>query len=143
MAEPDIRRLLTLLVSGASGVLPSTSILGETHASEKPMPTPPDHQPGHARYGMSPSSRLPTRQRALRPAHCVHLATFSGGTQAPLPRPMLAAFISCADIVDGSIAHSCMHGPGPHYIKVIVPKTANDKKVVAELCRSAERRSAA
>lgn len=73
----------------------------------------------------------------------VHLATFSGGTQAPLPRPMLAAFISCADIVDGSIAHSCMHGPGPHYIKVIVPKTANDKKVVAELCRSAERRSAA
>lgn len=33
----------------------------------------------------------------------------SGGVQALAPRPFLHAYIFCTDIVEGEVAHSCMH----------------------------------
>jgi hypothetical protein len=46
-------------------------------------------------------------------------------------------YVSCADIVDGEIGHSCRHGQGPHSIKVCVIKKSSHsiayKKLVEPL----------
>lgn len=52
----------------------------------------------------------------------------SGGTQAKAPQPFIHAYVSC-DRVQGDIAHSCSHGPGPHHIKVCLVKKDNSKEV--------------
>jgi hypothetical protein len=63
-----------------------------------------------------------------------HIATGQGGHRAPLPRPMLAAFMSCDDIPeDTEFGHSCGHGPPPHRIKVLVQKVDNRASVYARL----------
>ncbi|PKB78868.1 MAG: hypothetical protein BZY88_16225 [SAR202 cluster bacterium Io17-Chloro-G9] len=52
----------------------------------------------------------------------------SGGTQTKAPQPFVHAYVYC-DKVQGDIAHSCNHGPGPHNIKVCLVKKDNSKEV--------------
>ncbi len=49
----------------------------------------------------------------------------SGGVQEASPQFFLYGYVSCDDMTDGEIAHSCMHGMGPHIIKVCVLKKDN------------------
>jgi len=60
----------------------------------------------------------------------IHMTDVAGGTNAKLPRPALAAYVLCTAIPDGAeFGHSCRHGPPPHRIKVLVPKSQNDRHV--------------
>lgn len=52
----------------------------------------------------------------------------SGGEQNPTPRPFIHGYVWC-NLVQGDIAHSCAHGPGPHNIKVCLVKKDNSREV--------------
>jgi hypothetical protein len=66
------------------------------------------------------------------PVDCLsglHVATAAGGTLRRLPRPTLAAYMDCTVIPDGSeFGHSCLHGPPPHRIKVLIFQSHNDRR---------------
>jgi hypothetical protein len=51
----------------------------------------------------------------------------SGGAQVRAPQYFLHGYVYCNEMIDGEIAHSCTHGPGPHEIKVCVLKKDNLK----------------
>src|SRR5680860_244960 len=64
----------------------------------------------------------------------LHITRSAGGAGNSLPRPMVAAYMLCMSVPDdGCFGHSCRHGPPPHQVKVLVPKSGNDKKLCAEL----------
>ena len=52
----------------------------------------------------------------------------SGGEQNHTPKPFIHGYVWC-DKVNGDIAHSCIHGPPPHNIKVCLVKNDNTKAV--------------
>jgi hypothetical protein len=52
----------------------------------------------------------------------------SGGTQTRTPEPFVHGYVMC-DKVKGDIAHSCIHGPGPHNIKVCIVQKDNSRQV--------------
>ena len=52
----------------------------------------------------------------------------SGGTQTRTPEPFVHGYVMC-DRVRGDIAHSCIHGPGPHNIKVCIVEKDNSRQV--------------
>ena len=54
--------------------------------------------------------------------------TVSGGEQNPTPQPFIHGYVWC-DIVQGDIAHSCAHGPGPHNIKICLVKKDNSRDI--------------
>jgi hypothetical protein len=56
----------------------------------------------------------------------------SGGVRTLAPQPFIHANVLCTD-VEGDIAHSCLHGEGPHSIKVCITKNDNSKKVYERL----------
>ncbi len=58
--------------------------------------------------------------------------TISGGEQNPTPQPFIHGYVWC-DAVQGDIAHSCAHGPGPHNIKVCLVKKDNSREVWGRL----------
>ena len=52
----------------------------------------------------------------------------SGGTQTRTPEPFVHGYVMC-DRVRGDIAHSCIHGPEPHNIKVCIVEKDNSRQV--------------
>ena len=52
----------------------------------------------------------------------------AGGTQIESRRPFMYGYVWC-DKVRGDIAHSCIHGPPPHNIKVCLVKQDNSRDV--------------
>lgn len=56
----------------------------------------------------------------------------SGGVFKKAPHYFIHGYVWC-DEVDGEIAHSCMHGYGPHSIKVCVVKKDNDNETFDRL----------
>ena len=56
----------------------------------------------------------------------------SGGVQQRSPRPFIHAFVMC-DKIKGDIPHSCMHGEGPHSIKVCIVKRDNDHETFKKI----------
>jgi len=52
----------------------------------------------------------------------------SGETQTRTPEPFVHGYVMC-DRVKGDIAHSCIHGPGPHNIKVCIVEKDNSRQV--------------
>lgn len=63
----------------------------------------------------------------------VHWSRISGGVRAPAPRPFLSGYVKCDQVLEGGLSHSCMHGEGPHRIKVCVVKKDNTKEVYAKV----------
>ena len=61
-----------------------------------------------------------------------HWDDISGGEQNPTPQPFIHGYVWC-DVVQGDIAHSCAHGPGPHNIKVCLVKKDNSREVWGRL----------
>jgi len=66
----------------------------------------------------------------------LHWDDISGGVWVKAPRPFLHGYVWCDEIV-GEIAHSCMHGEGPHRIKVCIVKKDNDASTFKQLSNSA------
>jgi hypothetical protein len=62
----------------------------------------------------------------------LHWDKISGGVHAPAPRPFIHGFVMC-DSYKGELAHSCVHGKGPHLIKVCITKKGNDAKVFSAI----------
>ncbi len=60
-----------------------------------------------------------------------HWSDISGGVHVPSPRPFVHAYVSCDAALRGEVAHSCLHGEGPHRIKVCLVKKDNTRAVVA------------
>ena len=54
----------------------------------------------------------------------LHWSRVSGGVKAPAPQPFIHAYVRCTD-VEGEIAHSCVHTPPPHRVKVCLVKKDN------------------
>ncbi len=69
---------------------------------------------------------------ALNQIRDVRWDCISGGVQAPTPQLFLHGYVRC-DEIEGEVAHSCMHGDGPHSIKVCIVKKDNDKKTFNRL----------
>ncbi|HYY83214.1 MAG TPA: hypothetical protein VE686_01785, partial [Beijerinckiaceae bacterium] len=42
-------------------------------------------------------------------------------------------YVLCDRLVAGTLAHSCVHGEGPHRIKIVVVKKDNPKGIIAAL----------
>ena len=57
----------------------------------------------------------------------------SGGVQAPCPQPFIFAYTWCNALTSGEVNHSCMHGQGPHWIKICILKKYNSKAVYQHL----------
>ena len=62
----------------------------------------------------------------------LHWSRLSGGTQTRAPQPFIHGYALYTDI-EGEIAHSCLHGEGPHRIKVCVVRKDNNKEVLRRL----------
>jgi hypothetical protein len=56
-----------------------------------------------------------------------HWSDMSGGVNVVAPRPFIHACVWCDSMIAGELAHSCLHGKGPHRIKVCVTKKMNKK----------------
>ena len=54
----------------------------------------------------------------------LHWDRYSGGVKAPCPQYFIHAYVMC-DRYEGDLAHSCVHGQGPHSIKVCITKIDN------------------
>jgi len=64
----------------------------------------------------------------------LHWSHYSGGVYTPCPQPFIHGYVLCTDVI-GEIAHSGMHGPCPHSIKVCVIKKDNDTKIWQEILK--------
>ena len=60
--------------------------------------------------------------------HALRWDTISGGAQVENLLPSLHAYVWC-DKVRGNIGHSCVHGPGPHNIKVCMLRDDNSRRI--------------
>jgi hypothetical protein len=56
---------------------------------------------------------------------------------------MVYGYILCDQILEGELAHSCIHGPPPHEIKVVVVGVDNPKRLMDELKKELNRGDAA
>jgi hypothetical protein len=63
----------------------------------------------------------------------LHWARTSGGTGHRSPFVMMYGYVLCDRLVGGTLAHSCVHGEGPHRIKIVVVKKDNPKGIIAAL----------
>lgn len=94
---------------------------------------------GKTGRGQEPGARTPVRIRRDWDDHRVRTVCWSdlvnpwwdmvsGGTQNRTPQPFVHGYVMC-DQVNGDIAHSCIHGPGPHDIKVCIIQKDNNGQV--------------
>jgi len=52
-----------------------------------------------------------------------------GGTKETAPDAHIYGYVFCDAIVSGSVAHSCLHGTGPHSIKVCILRQDNPPRI--------------
>jgi hypothetical protein len=62
-----------------------------------------------------------------------HWGQMSGGVGKRAPQPFIHGYVSCEGMVEGELDHSCMHGEGPHSIKVCIVRKDNDKATYSQL----------
>src|SRR5215468_851714 len=66
----------------------------------------------------------------------LHWSRVSGGISIMAPQPFIHGYVWCNEI-QGEIAHSCLHGEGPHNIKICIVKKDNSSDVYKALLRIA------
>jgi hypothetical protein len=79
----------------------------------------------------------------LPKVHGLHWSNVIGGVNAVAPRAFLHGYVWCDGMISGELSHSCLHGSGPHYIKVCLVKNANKAiwpKVLAAVRVESDRR---
>src|SRR5262245_2310453 len=69
--------------------------------------------------------------------HSLRWDRTSGGVHAPAPQYFLHAYVSCNELLSGSLDHTCRHGQGPHRIKVCTVKKNNPRDVFERLAAQA------
>ena len=69
----------------------------------------------------------------------LHWDTVSGGVGVRSPRLFLHGYVWCNAMVAGEVAHSCVHGEGPHRIKVCIVKKDNAPAVYRRLEQQAQK----
>ena len=59
--------------------------------------------------------------------HDLHWDNMTGGVMAwtPFKQQMVFGYVFCDAMDSGELAHSCSHGPPPHWIKVCIMKQYN------------------
>lgn len=67
----------------------------------------------------------------------LHWSTMSGGIGGSAPGYFLHGYVRCDGMIDGEVAHSGIHGPCPHRIKVCIVKKANERCVFDALAEQA------
>lgn len=67
----------------------------------------------------------------------VHWDRISGGVGANTIQHFLHTYVDCEAMINGDIAHSGIHGPCPHVIKVCLVKKDNDPAAFAQLVEMA------
>jgi hypothetical protein len=55
----------------------------------------------------------------------LHWNQRSGGIRSVAPRSFIHGYAWC-DQYEGNLAHSCVHGEGPHHIKICITKIDNE-----------------
>jgi hypothetical protein len=50
----------------------------------------------------------------------------SGGLRHRTPEPFVHGYVMCDAMIEGTLAHSCRHGPAPHRIKVCLTRKGNE-----------------
>lgn len=55
----------------------------------------------------------------------LHWSAYSGGVVRRAPREFLHGYVMCDGQIGGEVAHSGIHGPCPHRIKVCIVKADN------------------
>lgn len=63
----------------------------------------------------------------------VHWSDTSGGTGGRANQRYVHGYVDCDGMLEGELAHSCLHGEGPHRIKVCVVARDNSPRVMALL----------
>ena len=63
----------------------------------------------------------------------IQWSTVSGGVNVGARQPFLHGYISCDAILEGDLGHSCLHGEGPHRVKVCIVKKTNNPSVFKRL----------
>jgi hypothetical protein len=58
----------------------------------------------------------------------LHWDRVSGGVRVMSPQPFIHGYVSC-DRIRGDFGHSCLHGEGPHRIKVLLTKKDNSPEI--------------
>jgi hypothetical protein len=54
------------------------------------------------------------------------------------PHPLLYAYVSCTDLVGGTLAHRCGNLPAPHRVRVCILKSRNMPAAYTALARKAD-----
>lgn len=68
----------------------------------------------------------------------VHWDFISGGVQKVAPWSFMYGYVWCSDLVEADdFPHSCLHGSGPHLIKVCIVKKDNPPQTYASLLKQA------
>ncbi len=76
---------------------------------------------------------------AFAPAAAVrnpHTADETGGWRRKLPRPMVAVYVDCGELVvppGSAFKHSCSHGPPPHSLLLPVHREGTDRELYRSL----------
>ena len=68
-----------------------------------------------------------------------HWSQYSGGVYTRANQPYIHAFVSCDAIFEGEVAHTCLHGKGPHRIKVCIVRKDNDPAIYAKILAQVKR----
>lgn len=55
----------------------------------------------------------------------LHRGNVSGGVGKKTSHDAWFGYVMCSAAISGELAYSCRHGPGPHRIKVCIPKSCN------------------
>lgn len=71
----------------------------------------------------------------------LHMSDVGGGIRKTANRAYLHGYVVCDGMLDGELAHSCRHGPGPHNILVCVLKIDNSRAAYQLLIDRMDRRS--
>jgi hypothetical protein len=79
-----------------------------------------------------------TAQVRLSKLRGFRLDRVSGGVNRATAHPTVFAYMWCDTIESGELGHSCAHGPGPHNIKVAIPKVCNDRALYRTIRALAE-----
>lgn len=66
-----------------------------------------------------------------------HWSNISGGINVPLTQYYLCCYVWCNQMIEGVLAHSCLHGEGPHHIKVCITQKGNNSLLYKRLSEKA------
>ena len=85
--------------------------------------------------------RQPTDSRIARynvdDVGSLHWGLITGGVMAETTYPTLMGYVQCDGMLEGELAHSCLHGPPPHSIIIVITRRDNPPALYRRLANMA------